>query len=92
MYEMISKCLICGGKTVKKIVTTENWWGEKLTIVENVPAWVCDTCGEQFFEPRICEELDRLRDTPPVAKRTIQVPVYSFPGKASLSGRRTPTH
>ena len=88
---MISKCLICGGKTVKKIVTTENGWGEKLTIVENVPAWVCDTCGEQFFEPRICEELDRLRDTPPVAKRTIQVPVYSFPGKASLFGGRTPT-
>lgn len=79
MYEMISKCLMCGGKTVKKIVTTENWWGEKLTLIENVPAWVCDTCGEQYFEPKVCEELDRLQDTKPVAKKTIKVPVYNFP-------------
>ena len=79
MCEMISRCLMCGGKTVKKIVTTEYWWGEKLTLIENVPAWVCDTCGEQFFEPDVCKELDRLRDIPPVVKKTIKVPVYNFP-------------
>lgn len=76
---MIKKCFLCSGKTVKKLVTAENWWGDELTLIENVPAWVCDSCGEQYFEPEVCEELDRLRNTPPAAKRVIQIPVYNFP-------------
>lgn len=58
-----------GGKTTKKLVTAENWWGNKLMLIENVPAWVCDNCGEQYFEPEVCEELDRLRQSPPANKK-----------------------
>ena len=76
---MISKCFICGGKTTKKLVTAENWWGDKLTLIENVPAWVCENCGEQYFEPLVCEELDRLRKKPPVVTKIIQVPIINFP-------------
>jgi len=76
---MIKKCFLCGGSTTKRLITAENWWGKELTLIENVPAWVCDNCGEKYFEPKVCEELDRMRKAPPAAKKTIQIPVYSFP-------------
>lgn len=72
---------MCGGKTTKKLVTAENWWGNEFMLIENVPAWVCDNCGEQYFEPKVCEELDRLRQAPPASKKMIKIPVYNFPNK-----------
>ncbi len=76
---MIKKCFLCGGKMTKKLVTAENWWGEKLTLIENVPAWVCENCGEQYFEPEVCEKLDHMREVPPATKKVMQIPVYNFP-------------
>lgn len=81
---MIKKCFLCGGKTNKKLITAENWWGNELTLIENVPAWVCDNCGEQYFEPEVCEELDRLRKAPPATKKIVQIPVYNYPKTGHL--------
>jgi YgiT-type zinc finger domain-containing protein len=81
---MIKKCFLCGGKAARKFVTAENWWGDDLTLIENVPAWVCDNCGEQYFEPEVCEELDHLRKAPPADKKIIQIPVYNFPKTRQL--------
>lgn len=75
---MVTRCFICGGKTERRRVTAENWWGDKLSLVENVPAWVCEDCGEAYFDADTCRQLDRIRETPPEAERTVQVPVYAF--------------
>jgi YgiT-type zinc finger domain-containing protein len=75
---MVSQCYFCGGRTVARLVTAENWWGGKLALVEDVPARVCEDCGEPYFEAAVCQRLDRLRQTPPPAHRTIEVPVYAF--------------
>ncbi|MBM3942164.1 MAG: type II toxin-antitoxin system MqsA family antitoxin [SAR202 cluster bacterium] len=79
---MVTRCYLCGGKTELKTVTAENWWGEKLILVENVPAWVCQDCGEQYFDAGVCQQLDQLRQSPPATRRTVRVPVYSFPAKS----------
>ncbi|MDH7577537.1 MAG: type II toxin-antitoxin system MqsA family antitoxin [Bacillota bacterium] len=76
---MVTRCYLCGGETVKKLVTAENWWGETLALVENVPAWVCEDCGEAYFDAETCKQLDRLRKTPSPPERTVQVSVYNFP-------------
>ncbi len=75
---MVTRCYFCGGKTELRRVTAENWWGEKLALVENVPAWVCTDCGEPYFEAETCKQLDRLRAAPPPARKTVEVPVYAF--------------
>jgi YgiT-type zinc finger domain-containing protein len=76
---MLNKCELCNGKVVKKLVTAENWWGDNLTLVENVPAWVCENCGEQYFDAKTSIILDRLRDlNPSKAKRILNVPVFEF--------------
>jgi YgiT-type zinc finger domain-containing protein len=61
---MVTRCYLCGGRTVRRFVTAENWWGDKLALVENVPAWVCDECGEAYFDAETCRQLDRLREAP----------------------------
>jgi len=76
--EMVTRCFFCGGGTEARRVTAENWWGDKLALVENVPAWVCVDCGEPYFEAQTCKLLDRLRAAPPAVQRTLEVPVYSF--------------
>jgi len=81
---MVTRCHLCGGKTVKKTVTAENWWGDKLTLVEDVPAWVCEDCGEKYFDAETCRALDAMREAPPAERRTIRVPVYTFGVKGAI--------
>jgi len=75
---MVTKCLQCGFSTVKKFVTVENWWGDTFTLVENVPAWVCENCGEQYFDAKVIKELEKMKDKPPKVKRIIKVPVFNY--------------
>jgi YgiT-type zinc finger domain-containing protein len=75
---MIARCYLCDGKTEHRNVTAENWWGDELSLVENVPAWVCVQCGEVYFDAATSRALDRLRRTHPAAARTITVPIYAF--------------
>ena len=57
---MVTKCHLCGGATEFRRVIAENWWGGQLALVENVPAWVCRNCGEQYFDAATCRSLDDL--------------------------------
>ncbi|MBI3947044.1 MAG: type II toxin-antitoxin system MqsA family antitoxin [Armatimonadetes bacterium] len=73
---MVTRCYLCGGSTAVRRVTVENWWGDALALVENVPAAVCEECGEVYLDAETCRALDRLRQAPPREHRTLEVPVY----------------
>ena len=75
---MVKRCRFCGGETVLERVTVENSWGDTRALVENVPAQVCQQCGEKYFDAATCRTLDRLRQAPPDAQRTVQVSVYAY--------------
>jgi len=75
---MVTRCYLCGGRTEHRQVTAENWWGDTLALVENVPAWVCQQCGEAYFEADTSRRLDHLRQAQSLVTRTVTVPVYRF--------------
>jgi len=78
---MLNRCTLCNGKVGKKLVTAENWWGDNLTLIENVPALVCESCGEQYFDAKTTITLDQLRSSRTrKVKRFLNVPVYDFDG------------
>ena len=77
---MVTRCYFCGGRTVLRRTTAENWWGGTLALIEGVPAWVCENCGESYFDAETCQKLDDLRAAPPPRQRTVEVPVYPFTG------------
>lgn len=69
-------------------VKTAIWRGERLFVVEEVPAFVCDTCVEQFYDPGVADMLRRwTQDGFPLAdaQREILVPVFSLAGYVPIT-------
>lgn len=72
------RCVFCGGETRKMCVTFSYEEKGKYFLVENVPAEVCEHCGEKTYSPDVADELlkfskDKFK---PVKKR--EVPVFDF--------------
>ena len=62
-------------------VKTVMWHQEQMLLVEDIPAMVCDNCGEQYYDDEITEGLLRLTEQNfPWAEKTreIVVPVYTI--------------
>ena len=53
----MNKCYLCGGKLERKNVNIARYWGKELIALNDVPALICQKCGERFFEAKI-----RLQD------------------------------
>ena len=72
------KCVFCGGETKRMLVTFSYEEENRYFLVENVPAEVCDRCGEKTYSPNVTDELlkfakDKFK---PVRKR--EVAVFDF--------------
>ncbi len=82
MEEEGHTCEFCGSSTHEATVRMCLWEGERLVVVEGVPARVCDKCLEQFYDELTMFKIDRLRGSGfPAAEagRTLAVPVFAFP-------------
>ena len=52
-------CYFCSrGILEEKRVTVDFRWGEKLVIIENVPARVCNECGERYYAARVVRQME----------------------------------
>lgn len=68
-------CEFCEGKTSKKKVRKQHWLHDKLYLVENVDAEVCDDCGERYFHAKTLDAIDRLLEGEHRVKARLQVEV-----------------
>jgi YgiT-type zinc finger domain-containing protein len=69
-------------------VKTAIWQGERLFVVEDVPAQVCANCLEQYYDEQVTDTLRVMSEEgfPSVkAKREILVPVFSLEGSKADS-------
>ncbi|MBR4151755.1 MAG: type II toxin-antitoxin system MqsA family antitoxin [Selenomonadaceae bacterium] len=54
-------CLICkGGKMIEGFETYFAKLGDSYLIIENVPCFKCDQCGELVFSLSVLEKLEKL--------------------------------
>ena len=73
------KCDVCtAGERRSQLIRYSLSTGDRLVLVDHVPAEVCDRCGEVTLSPAV---VDRLQQTvwqrePPA--RFIDTPVYEF--------------
>ena len=72
------KCLLCHHEMVKKKITVDLRAGDELLVVEQVPATVCEHCGERVFAPAVARKLQALSRQRRKAPRTLRVPVFSI--------------
>jgi len=58
-------CTHCGSDDVSLTQVRSAFWHEdRLVIVEGIPALVCGSCSEQYFDDRTVVALDLLRGVP----------------------------
>ncbi|CAG0964461.1 hypothetical protein METP3_01049 [Methanosarcinales archaeon] len=75
---MQEKCQFCGGVVNNKTVSLDLWKKEKLYVFKNVPAKVCEQCGEKYFSSKIYGIIDKLLKEKSKPGETIVVPVISL--------------
>ena len=73
----MNKCSVCHSKTISKDITYTQWYKDKLIAVENVPAEVCSTCGEEYFSPDVADNVQKAIESHSIS-RTLKVPVYQL--------------
>ncbi len=87
--EQSTLCPRCGLEMRSEVVKTAMWQGERMLVVEDIPALVCDSCREQFYDEEVTDRLRRFaEDGAPFAdlKREILVPVYSLRALPAIAG------
>ena len=77
-------CPRCGHGLRAEIVKTAIWREDRLFVVEDIPAQVCDACVEQFYDQATTEALRRLTSedfASATATREVLVPIFSLEGR-----------
>lgn len=56
----MEECYFCKGRLIQQKVKVDFRWGQRLKIIENVPASVCQQCGEQYFQSHVYKAMEKL--------------------------------
>jgi len=72
---MMTECYFCKGRVVQQKVKVDFHWGRKLKMIENVPAGVCQQCGEKYFQSAVYKAMEKLDASraKPAARLTVDV-------------------
>ncbi|MBI3290342.1 type II toxin-antitoxin system MqsA family antitoxin [Candidatus Microgenomates bacterium] len=79
---MANLCYFCTtGELKKEKVNITRFWGKELVALNDVPALVCQQCGERYYDAKVSHEIDHkikeaLRNR--LALPKIDVPVLQF--------------
>ena len=71
------KCDLCQGEYTRKEITLSFQRQCKTVVVENVPALVCDLCGDTLLSETDVREVEQLLEQKPQGS----APLYRFPEK-----------
>lgn len=76
------RCPRCGGeKLSRQLIKSTFWHGERLVLVDDIPAFVCESCGERFHDEATARTLERMQGegfAADEAKGHLHVPIISF--------------
>lgn len=78
-----ASCPKCGQRMRAGNIKTAIWQGERVFLIEDIPAMTCDSCLDQFYDDEVTEALRRLTEDgfPSLnSVREVLVPVFSLAG------------
>ncbi|MGB5558639.1 MAG: type II toxin-antitoxin system MqsA family antitoxin [Paracoccaceae bacterium] len=86
------QCQACsGGILLPETTRAAIWHGERLVVVEDVPALVCQSCAERYYEDETAMRLDIMRGqgfADDRVRRVLSVPVFSYDQSGSEPGKK----
>lgn len=71
-------CHFCGGDLREEMTTFVDEDNGKLIVVCNVPALVCQACGEKEYSPAVTHRLYEFVKRSPRPTATLSVPLYDM--------------
>jgi YgiT-type zinc finger domain-containing protein len=78
-YPFRSPCEYCECKTHETVVKAVFWSRRGLVAVEDIPARVCEGCGEQSYDEQTARKMERAIRNPTVGMdERVRVPVFSL--------------
>ena len=85
------QCPGCGAALLRRVTISSIFWRDQAAMmVHSIPAYLCDTCGEDFVSDETVAKLEMIKATlfdAPDTKVFVQVPVLDF-GQVPLGDQR----
>ena len=72
------RCDLCKGKVQKSFISYALFYEGHWIVVENVPAKVCQQCGEKLFSPNTVDHLQKIIWDKKTPQKKIQTPLYAY--------------
>lgn len=71
-------CEICDGPLEERRILARFRYKGETIYIENVPAWVCKHCGEQYFDAPVYKRLEEIAQHRGQIARAITFPLAEF--------------
>lgn len=78
MGKKIDKCDLCGGELSAGTTSLEIWRGEELIVLRDIPADVCQQCGEAYLSAQVSERIDQFLEKYHQYRPKRYIPVPEF--------------
>lgn len=72
------RCEFCEGEMKQQRILARFRYRGQTIYVENVPAWVCDKCGEEYFDAPVYKSLEEISRQRERIQRVISFPLAAF--------------
>jgi len=80
---MLDKCYFCKAKIVEQQITIDYRWGDTLVVIKDVPAGVCQQCGEKYLASGVYKGLERLAKSKSHLMGKMTVDILAFEASAA---------
>jgi YgiT-type zinc finger domain-containing protein len=80
---MLDKCYFCKAKVVEQQITIDYRWGDTLVVIKDVPAGVCQQCGEKYLASGVYKGLERLAKSKSHLMGKMTVDILAFEASAA---------
>jgi YgiT-type zinc finger domain-containing protein len=71
-------CEFCEGKVEHRLIRARFHFKGQTIYVDNVPAWVCTKCNEQYFDAPVYKRLEEIARHRGRIKKTVCFPVAEY--------------
>lgn len=73
------RCDLClAGRLRSRQVREYYRIGRGLVVLERVPAYVCENCGERYYDAEVAKRMRQLAKTGPRVKERVSFPLIRF--------------
>jgi len=71
-------CEFCQGKVHQRVIRARFHFKGSTIYVGDVPAWVCERCGEQYFDAPVYKRLEGIAKHRRRIRRTVSFPLARY--------------